>query len=422
MVYTRHAIRLLSCCALVALAVTEASGLAAQRAATMGRAVGAKDPVILTFATVGDSRQDPVSFDRTQADPHSGQLSAQDARWLQNTHAFSRALHEISRQHPEFLFFNGDMIMGYGRAGVPSGWADSAPTLENIESADVVQTMVQYAFWRGMVAPLMEAGTYVVPIAGNHEVQCNSAHQRDLYNQLPCTAGKHARVENEIAWARNMGDLILDESRFMTLFQERPAHFANAKPALDGESSDQSKLTYSFDFRGAHFAVINTDPVGGDPEGVGLDSHAPSNWLDADLAAAKARGLRHLFVFGHKPAYTYDTSGTGAVTQRGLDVDAVARDRFWSVIETYGATYFCGHQHVYQITQPHRRAYQVIVGSGGSPFDVAIGESSAHPATDRQYVWATVQIHQSGRVDLVAQGFSDRFGPTRVLQRVRLIP
>jgi hypothetical protein len=64
----------------------------------------------------------------------------------------------------------------------------------------------------------------------------------------------------------------------------------------------------------------------------------------------------------------------------------------------------------------------VMVGSGGSPFDVAIGEPSAHPATDRHYVWATVQVHQSGRVDLVARGFSDRFGPTQILRRVTLTP
>jgi len=417
-----HVIRLLCCSALFVLGMTPATGAARYGQPALAHHARPKDPVILSFATVGDSRQDPLNFDPTQADSQTAQLSAQDAHWLQNTHALTRVLREISGQRPEFLFFNGDMIMGYGRAGVPKGWASTEPTLDQLEGSDVVQMAAQYAFWRGLVAPLMEAGTYVVPIAGNHELQCNSAHQRDSYNQLPCPPGKHAQAENEIAWAHNMGDLILDDARFVTLFKERPAHVATANPALDGETHDQSKLTYSFDFRGAHFAIINTDPVGGDPEGLGLDSHAPTNWLMADLASAKARGIRHLFVFGHKPAYTYDTSGKGAVVQRGLDVDPAARDRFWDVIETYGATYFCGHQHVYQIMRPKGGAYQVMVGSGGSPFDVAIGEPSAHPATDRHYVWATVQVHQSGRVELVARGFSDRFGPTQILRRVTLTP
>ena len=64
------------------------------------------DPVIFSFATVGDSRQDPATFDQTTAlaigEPRSpgepnepgypslaGSLLPQDARWLQNTKDFS---------------------------------------------------------------------------------------------------------------------------------------------------------------------------------------------------------------------------------------------------------------------------------------------------------------------------------------------
>ncbi|HZP94680.1 MAG TPA: hypothetical protein VFB20_17620 [Burkholderiales bacterium] len=41
------------------------------------------DPVMLSFSTVGDSRQDPVSPDPTQLP-----LSGQDAIWLENTKVF----------------------------------------------------------------------------------------------------------------------------------------------------------------------------------------------------------------------------------------------------------------------------------------------------------------------------------------------
>src|SRR6516165_1927370 len=236
-----------------------------------------RDPVILSFSTVGDSREDPVT-----PDPTVLPLSGQDKIWLQNTKAWSRIIRSIEAQKSQFLFFNGDMIMGYGKAGVPA----SAATVSDVVNSDLVQFYTQYAFWRGMVTELLETGTYVVPVPGNHEVQSKAL-------------GKKAQPENEDAWRANMGDLILDTSRFQGLFQEAPANvnITNNGP-IDGLISDQSQLSYSFDFKGSHFVVINTDPVG-------KDSHAPTQWLSADLASAKSRGLKHFFVFGHKPAFTY---------------------------------------------------------------------------------------------------------------------
>ncbi len=70
------------------------------------------DPVVLRFSTVGDSRQDPK-----EADASMLPLSAQDKIWLQNTKAWSRIMRGIEGQQSKLLFFNGDMIMGYGLAG-----------------------------------------------------------------------------------------------------------------------------------------------------------------------------------------------------------------------------------------------------------------------------------------------------------------
>jgi len=167
--------------------------------------------------------------------------------------------------------------------------------------------------------------------------------------------------------------------------------------------------------------VINTDPVG-------KDAHAPVNWLASDLKAAQARGLKHSFVFGHKPAYTYyfgaTTNGFLPATPSGLDNDVASRDLFWNVIEQYGATYFCGHEHIFNMMQPTAatggKAWQVLVGSGGSPFDASPTDVTFTPATDRTYAWATVKILRSGKVKITAYGFDDQFGPTRVLQTVTL--
>ena len=351
------------------------------------------DPVLLRFSTVGDSRQDPKEADATMKP-----LSAQDKIWLQNTKAWSRIMREIEGQKSKLLFFNGDMIMGYGLAGpTPSN------NVTDVVGSDLMAFYRQYGFWRGMVAPLMETGTYVVPVPGNHEVQSKPL-------------GKKAQPENENAWRANMGDLIIDTDRFQKIVGTEATHInVQNNGAMDGLSTDQSQLSYSFDVKDSHFSIINTDPVG-------KDNSAPVVWLAKDMAEAQARGAKHLFAFGHKPAYTY-YFGMGekpAPGIAGLDKSDKERDALWDVIERFGATYFCGHEHEFNMVQPRGAAWQVLVGSGGSPWDAQPGELTKNPETDRAYAWATVSIHQSGKVDVDAYGFSDAYGPTKLVQHVAL--
>jgi hypothetical protein len=113
----------------------------------------------------------------------------------------------------------------------------------------------------------------VVPVAGNHEGQ----------QKKPV---KMAFAVNENAWRANMGDLILDDARFLDLFGAAPGNEQagdnRASAPGDGPggvmlTTDQSKLTYSFDFQGCHFVVINTDPVGNDS--TGPNGHRFSNLI-----------------------------------------------------------------------------------------------------------------------------------------------
>jgi hypothetical protein len=242
-----------------------------------------------------------------------------------------------------------------------------------------------------------------VPVAGNHEVQSKPL-------------GKKAQIENENAWRANMGDLIIDAVRFRAIVGADATNVnVQNNGAYDGLSTDQTQLSYSFDVGDSHFAVVNTDPVG-------RDNVAPAGWLASDLGSASGRGARHFFVFGHKPAYTYyfgtNTPPNPGVS--GLDKVPASRDAFWNVIEQYGATYFCGHEHEFNMMQPKGSAWQVLVGSGGSPFDAKPTETTLNPASDRTYAWATVKIRRSGKVDITAYGFSDAYGPTQVLKQVTL--
>jgi hypothetical protein len=205
--------------------------------------------VVLTFVTVGDSREEAGA----------NYLTPQDAIWLQNTKVWSRIMHEARQHRPELLFFNGDMIMGYKDAGVP---------------AYHEQMNREYAFWRGMVTQLLEGGTYVVPVPGNHETQDKAA-------------GKKSKVANEVLWRDNMADLVIDAKRFADIVGTPPGRFDPANnpygktPAADHVTTDQKQLSYSFDVGTSHFAVVNTDPFG-------WDTHAPAAWLRADFQAAKA--------------------------------------------------------------------------------------------------------------------------------------
>jgi hypothetical protein len=437
------------------------------------------DPVVFSFATVGDSRQDPSGAADATTNLRQGAEGApgepnlpgtpslqgvtlpQDVRWTQNTKAITRILRGIQFERPNLLFFNGDMIYGYGRPAIPNFTAIA--TVPQLMQTDAVWEYLQYAYWRGMVAPLFETGTYVVPVPGNHETQCKKVGPN---SGVTCKS-KTAYPENEAAFVDNMNDLISDietNLRFQTVsnfgavavngFTAATAPQAGGNNGLLSNPNGEAELSYSFDIKLntgyknelLHFVVINTDPSG-------ADNTAPSDWLAADLESAKTRAAQagqvpKYFVFGHKPAFTYGynqvvtaptpVTPATAATLAGLDANTtnpgapasitiggtqvatngVYRDAFWAVIGHYNATYFCGHEHILNVQRyaalgSANQPYQVIVGAGGSPFDDTLANgNTAEPVNfrnrwDRHYGWATVQVHRSGRVTMTVEGFSD---------------
>jgi hypothetical protein len=345
----------------------------------------APDPVVFTFVTVGDSR----------SDRKLPGINAHDAIWQQSTKALSRIIREAQAQKPNAFFFNGDMIMGY---------TTSEPELDR-----------QYAYWRGMVACLFETGTYVVPVPGNHEMQIKIPVKGGKPTDDPA---KVAQKECEDAWRANMGDLILDTNLWAQLTGAPVEAWnpANA-PAIGGEDgikTDQRGLTFSFDSKQIHFVVINTDAVGN-------DSHAPVHWLAEDFAGANQRGCRAICVFGHKMDQTYHFNPK--FPAKGLDLFPENAAAFWKLIGDYHATYFCGHEHIYHAMQPEKNAgnesWQVIVGSGGSPFEAEPG-ASGNP-NDRKYAWAFVKVFASGRMQMEVRAFDENYGPTETLETLELI-
>jgi hypothetical protein len=344
-----------------------------------GKNVGKEDNnVVLTFSTVGDSR----------ADATQPNLTAQDKIWLQNTKALTRITREVQAQKSNLFIFNGDMIMGYS---------------PNSDSNLLNQ---QYAYWRGLVANMFETGTYVVAVPGNHELQ-------DKYKDASGKTIKKATQANENTWRNNMGDIIMDTDRFKQIegvaiqgwdLNNHPQNGTN------NITTDQKQLSYSFDVKGSHFIIINTDPVGN-------DSHAPIEWMKKDMENAKKNGAKHIFVFGHKDAFPYVADPANPPSPDGLDADPKSRDEFWQVIEDNNATYFCGHEHVFNVSQPQGKAYQVLDGSGGSPFEVT---TPTNNPTDRMYSWATVKVYKNGKVQVNCYGFDENYSKTKLIKSFEL--
>ena len=73
----------------------------------------------------------------------------------------------ILAQAPNLLFFNGDMIYGYGRPTLPTTWTTTAGTVvagkpstwtgSQTVTGDAISDFLQYGYWRGTVAPFFRA-------------------------------------------------------------------------------------------------------------------------------------------------------------------------------------------------------------------------------------------------------------------------
>jgi len=287
-----------------------------------------------------------------------------------------RTLQEIAKlpKRPRFLFFAGDLTLGY--------------------TSDTVQLATELRAWRALyeASPLAKSGTELVAIPGNHETQ---------------DASKIAYAAAERTWLRVMDPYI-----------KRGGNGPKAG-GPDNLATDQSRLTYSFDFAGAHFITLNTDPVGN-------DWHVPTQWVAADIQKAHAAGAKHIFAIGHKPAYPYPTVPTD-----GLAKFPASRDSLWNALIAGNAeAMFSAHNHVYFRAQPITgKTWQVIAGNGGSSLETTIDLSI--PSSGEYYGFVVTTVRPDGRVyaksygrDVPAAGYiamaPESLYPTTVRDSVEL--
>ena len=105
---------------------------------------------------------------------------------------------------------------------------------------------------------------------------------------------------------------------------------------------------YSFDFNNSHFVILNQYYDGKCDVCVDGDINDPIyNWLKADL---EKTNKKHIFVFGHEPAFVQPDEHTSRLRHYGDSLGKYRknRDRFWSLLEEENVlAYFCGHTHNY---------------------------------------------------------------------------
>ncbi len=259
-----------------------------------------------TFVVAGDNRVAPSD-------------SLGDASTA-NVYQLKRMFSEIAdlKPVPKYFFFLGDLVLGY--------------------TGDTVRQERELREWKKLYleSPLAKTGVRLIAVPGNHET-CEKIG-----------SGRVAMPAYERIFIREMKDYIAGNNG--------PAA-TGLIPGTDSLMTDQACLTYSFDYGGDHFVVLNTDPVD-------RESRVPYHWLEQDLKSAHKNGARHIFLFGHKPAYTPNSRGDG------LDQFLSNRDSAWiAMIDNDCDAYFASHYHLWDTIHPdgNKRTWQIISGNAGAP-------------------------------------------------------
>jgi hypothetical protein len=156
---------------------------------------------------------------------------------------------------------------------------------------------------------------------------------------------------------------------------------------------------YSFDYGNGHFVMLNNDYwltsggpasdralglkiLGGNRNGYLMANQLA--WLDKDLAAARQRGMRHIFIAAHEPAFPVGGHVGDSMWWNGLNDKTIPmgdvvdmRTRFLTIVDRHRVTAIMfGHEHHYArvVAGPEvdkaltRPITQFVSGGAGAPF------------------------------------------------------
>ena len=300
--------------------------------------VNTKDTLLYSFVVLGCNRLDKEDT----AAAH--EASTANANTLLRTFSDIAAMKPV----PDYLFMAGDLIIGY--------------------SADTSILARELRAWRTLYenSSLSRSSIKLVALPGNHEVMRGKK--------------KPAYEGAESIWTKIMAPYIIGDN-------------GPHAGGVDSLKTDQSKLTYSFNYKNSHFVMLNTDPVG-------HESGIPAKWVSEDISTAKAKGAKHIFAIGHKPAFPFDEGDGLNNNDRYMLWYSMERNRAEAMITA--------HNHVYYKIQPNKgKTWQIIAGNGGSTLSDKVKDPK-----QKFFGYTLISVYTNGKVicnsygrDLPAAGY-----------------
>ena len=333
--------------ATISLAVSDGDATAGCVATETATVTCTRAPNDFSFVVMGCNRVDPALV--------SPAMAPEDFPSTANVPQLNRTFAEVAAMNPlpDYFFMAGDLVMGY--------------------TNDNAALRAQLNAWVELykASPLYGTSVKLVAIPGNHETQ---------------NAAKVTTLEAEQTWLEIMAPYIVG---------------ANGTPAggPDGLASDQSKLSYSFDWKGTHFLLLDTDPQA-------RDWTVPTQWVASDVAAAKTAGAKHILAISHKPAYGWSGAPTDSLLGKGALPTAFylgLRDQFWNTLESNQAeALFSAHNHLWSKLQPTNHTWQIIAGNGGSALEATVVNGAA--GIPAYYGYTLVNVSAAGPVTIKSMG------------------
>ncbi len=227
------------------------------------------------------------------------------------------------------------------------------------------------------------------PGAYRHELDGFMAAVQPIASRVPFyeVMGNHeALIE---AWSSGFLNDRPGTLNSQSIFAATMVNPTNAPPH-EAPAPTYAESVFSFDYGGVHLAVVNSNywfrshhertdhPRYGSGVREGMVTEAQLDWLDADLADAAARGIRHSFVFTHEPAFPNGGHVDDAMYWEGRFADVIQmRDRFWGLLSKHRVVAaFFGDEHNYTRTLIDASVnaafatpvWQIVTGGAGAPY------------------------------------------------------
>ena len=319
------------------------------------------------------------------ADEHYGGTNARVLRDLLTM--------SVVRGHPRAVVFVGDLVDGY------TTWPRSFA--------------FELEMWKRVVQPV-HAHIPIYEVMGNHEALL------DIW-----TNGWAADRQGPSA-----------EDVFAAQFVNPPGG-----PENSDEAPPYKENTYSVDIGTAHLAVINSNyryrshpenpnhPNGRTGNREGWVDDVTLDWLDADLAAARKAGQKHIFVFTHEPGFPNGGHVSDGLYWNGRVPEVLKqRLKLYTILGRHAVTAIVhGDEHNYSrllvdaevLGAPiERPVWHLVSGGAGAPFyaqNQSVPWAQRVAAFDaRQHYLRFLIDGDSCTIEAVSRegGLIDRFEPT----------